>query len=200
MLEPIYKFTRLGKRIWISVTLLIWFYNFLSQDYEYASYNPIAFDIANHFCEMTADYHTDTPHVLDYIKYPGMFCITLSVCFYALGLDWRAILTSLCLTGLEERKRFVQIYLSASGNFITFSIESKLTRDKVISSNIQFLVVEMQNTAPSQVQVVLGFVSLEVGSVLISATNVGCGYFNLQSQWKGYILIIAKLSLGWLFS
>ncbi|XP_022139095.1 probable choline kinase 2 isoform X2 [Momordica charantia] len=57
-------------------------------DYEYASYNPIAFDIANHFCEMTADYHTDTPHVLDYTKYPG----------------------------LEERKRFVQIYMSASGH------------------------------------------------------------------------------------
>jgi choline/ethanolamine kinase len=42
-----------------------------SQDYEYASYNPIAFDIANHFCEMTADYHTDKPHILDYSKYPG---------------------------------------------------------------------------------------------------------------------------------
>ncbi|KAK6934018.1 hypothetical protein RJ641_036912, partial [Dillenia turbinata] len=40
-------------------------------DYEYASYNPIAFDIANHFCEMAADYHTDTPHILDYSKYPG---------------------------------------------------------------------------------------------------------------------------------
>ncbi|KAJ6945353.1 hypothetical protein NC651_000415 [Populus alba x Populus x berolinensis] len=56
-------------------------------DYEYASYNPIAFDIANHFCEMTADYHTDTPHILDYSKYPG----------------------------LEERQRFLHIYLSSSG-------------------------------------------------------------------------------------
>ncbi|XP_022991265.1 probable choline kinase 2 [Cucurbita maxima] len=56
-------------------------------DYEYANYNPIAFDIANHFCEMTADYHTDTPHVLVHTKYPG----------------------------LEERKRFLQQYLSASG-------------------------------------------------------------------------------------
>ncbi|KAJ6961527.1 choline kinase 2 isoform X1 [Populus alba x Populus x berolinensis] len=55
-------------------------------DYEYASYNPIAFDIANHFCEMTADYHTDTPHILDYSKYPG----------------------------LEERQRFLHIYLSSS--------------------------------------------------------------------------------------
>ncbi|MCI34731.1 kinase superfamily protein, partial [Trifolium medium] len=39
-------------------------------DYEYASYNPIAYDLANHFCEMAADYHSDTPHVLDYSKYP----------------------------------------------------------------------------------------------------------------------------------
>ena len=45
-------------------------YNFL-QDYEYASYNPVAYDLANHFCEMAANYHTDTPHVLDYNMYPG---------------------------------------------------------------------------------------------------------------------------------
>ncbi|KAL0363690.1 UNVERIFIED_CONTAM: putative choline kinase [Sesamum calycinum] len=57
-------------------------------DYEYASYNHVAFDIANHFCEMAADYHTETPHVLDYSKYPG----------------------------LEERQRFLHIYLSGSGN------------------------------------------------------------------------------------
>ncbi|KAL2524384.1 putative choline kinase 2 [Abeliophyllum distichum] len=56
-------------------------------DYEYASYNPVAFDIANHFCEMAADYHTETPHILDYSKYPG----------------------------LEERQRFLHIYLSCSG-------------------------------------------------------------------------------------
>ncbi|KAG5033407.1 hypothetical protein JHK85_017389 [Glycine max] len=40
-------------------------------DYEYASYNPVAFDIANHFCEMAANYHTEEPHILDYNKYPG---------------------------------------------------------------------------------------------------------------------------------
>ncbi|KAI0493821.1 hypothetical protein KFK09_023946 [Dendrobium nobile] len=40
-------------------------------DYEYASFNPIAYDIANHFCEMAADYHTETPHILNYNKYPG---------------------------------------------------------------------------------------------------------------------------------
>ncbi|XP_073299200.1 probable choline kinase 2 isoform X2 [Primulina huaijiensis] len=56
-------------------------------DYEYASYNPIAFDLANHFCEMAADYHTETPHILDYSKYPG----------------------------LKERQTFLHIYLSCSG-------------------------------------------------------------------------------------
>ncbi|CAL9180846.1 unnamed protein product [Musa hybrid cultivar] len=56
-------------------------------DYEYASFNPIAYDLANHFCEMAANYHTETPHILDYNKYPDV----------------------------EERKRFIQIYLS-SGN------------------------------------------------------------------------------------
>ncbi|XWS08239.1 hypothetical protein CRYUN_Cryun41cG0062800 [Craigia yunnanensis] len=56
-------------------------------DYEYASYNPVAYDIANHFCEMAADYHTETPHVMDYSKYPG----------------------------LEEQLRFLHIYLDSSG-------------------------------------------------------------------------------------
>ncbi|KAL2232093.1 probable choline kinase 1 [Sesamum indicum] len=57
-------------------------------DYEYASYNPVAYDIANHFCEMAANYHTDTPHILEYSKYPG----------------------------LEERRRFVQQYLRSAGD------------------------------------------------------------------------------------
>ena len=39
-------------------------------DYEYAGVNPIAYDLANHWCEYGADYHTDTPHVLDYTKFP----------------------------------------------------------------------------------------------------------------------------------
>ncbi|XP_066316998.1 probable choline kinase 2 isoform X2 [Miscanthus floridulus] len=56
-------------------------------DYEYASFNPIAFDIANHFCEMAADYHTATPHMLDFSKYPD----------------------------IEEQRRFVQTYLSSAG-------------------------------------------------------------------------------------
>jgi len=51
------------------------------QDYEYASYNPIAYDLANHFCEMVANYHSDQPHVLDYTKYPGKLIVDI---FYSL--------------------------------------------------------------------------------------------------------------------
>ncbi|KAL2455974.1 putative choline kinase 2 [Forsythia ovata] len=57
-------------------------------DYEYASYNPIAYDFANHFCEMAANYHTETPHILDYSKYPNQ----------------------------EERQRFIREYLGTSGH------------------------------------------------------------------------------------
>ncbi|RZC93397.1 hypothetical protein C5167_026012 [Papaver somniferum] len=57
-------------------------------DYEYASYNPVAYDIANHFCEMAADYQSELPHILDFNKYPE----------------------------LDERKRFIRAYLSSSGD------------------------------------------------------------------------------------
>lgn len=56
-------------------------------DYEYAGFNPVAYDIANHFCEMAADYHSEKPHILDYSKYPDT----------------------------DERKQFVRTYLSSSG-------------------------------------------------------------------------------------
>ncbi|KAJ7973999.1 Choline kinase [Quillaja saponaria] len=70
-------------------------------DYEYASYNPVAYDIANHFCEMAANYHSDTPHVLDYSKYPGV----------------------------EERQRFVHNYLSSEGNKPSNAEVEQLVRD-----------------------------------------------------------------------
>jgi choline kinase len=40
-------------------------------DFEYAGLNPAAFDIANHFHEWTADYHSATPHLLDPSRYPN---------------------------------------------------------------------------------------------------------------------------------
>jgi len=39
-------------------------------DFEYASPNPASFDIANHFHEWTANYHSSTPHFLDPSRYP----------------------------------------------------------------------------------------------------------------------------------
>ncbi|XP_062159492.1 probable choline kinase 1 [Alnus glutinosa] len=70
-------------------------------DYEYASYNPVAYDFANHFCEMAADYHSETPHVLDYSKYPG----------------------------LEERQRFVRMYLSSTGDAPTEEQVEQVVQD-----------------------------------------------------------------------
>jgi len=40
-------------------------------DFEYASPNPASFDIANHFHEWTANYHGETPHILDCARYPS---------------------------------------------------------------------------------------------------------------------------------
>lgn len=39
-------------------------------DFEYASPNAAAFDVANHFHEWTANYHGVTPHILDPARYP----------------------------------------------------------------------------------------------------------------------------------
>ena len=39
-------------------------------DFEYAGYNTRGFDIGNHFCEWTADYHSERPSVLHHDKYP----------------------------------------------------------------------------------------------------------------------------------
>lgn len=39
-------------------------------DYEYSGFNPVAYDIANHWCEWAADYHTEAPHVLDFSRLP----------------------------------------------------------------------------------------------------------------------------------
>lgn len=41
-------------------------------DFEYASPNPAAFDIANHFHEWTANYHSSTPEILDPARYPTL--------------------------------------------------------------------------------------------------------------------------------
>ncbi|XP_062215915.1 probable choline kinase 1 isoform X2 [Phragmites australis] len=43
----------------------------IAEDYEYASFNPVAYDIANQLCEMVANYHSAKPRILDYNKYPA---------------------------------------------------------------------------------------------------------------------------------
>ena len=39
-------------------------------DFEYAGYNPRAFDIANHFCEWMYDYHSNQPATMSPENYP----------------------------------------------------------------------------------------------------------------------------------
>ncbi|KAJ3576148.1 hypothetical protein NP233_g631 [Leucocoprinus birnbaumii] len=41
-------------------------------DFEYSAPNPASFDIANHFHEWTANYHSETPHLLDVSRYPTL--------------------------------------------------------------------------------------------------------------------------------
>ncbi|KXN83599.1 Putative choline kinase [Leucoagaricus sp. SymC.cos] len=41
-------------------------------DFEYAAPNPASYDIANHFHEWTANYHSETPHLLDVSRYPTL--------------------------------------------------------------------------------------------------------------------------------
>ena len=60
------------------------FFSSLEHDYEYASYNPVAFDIANHFCKMTADYHYDEPHV----QHPETFPSELDDAFLLKSYIW----------------------------------------------------------------------------------------------------------------
>ncbi|KAJ8563060.1 hypothetical protein K7X08_031512 [Anisodus acutangulus] len=63
-------------------------------DYEYACYNAAAYDLANHFCELAANYNSH--HILDCSKYPSP----------------------------EERQRFIRIYLSHKGHQPTkFEVE-----------------------------------------------------------------------------
>ncbi|PON56753.1 Protein kinase-like domain containing protein [Parasponia andersonii] len=70
-------------------------------NYECSTHNPVAYDIANHFCEMVANYHSETPHMLDYSKYPG----------------------------LKERQRFIEIYMSHGGYFPTDAQMERLLND-----------------------------------------------------------------------
>lgn len=67
---------------------------------------------------MAADYHTETPHILDFSKYPGAW-LAEGFCFKHLSLLLFPLIEKeffLPPPGLEDRQRFVRIYLSSSGN------------------------------------------------------------------------------------
>ena len=69
---------------------------------------------------MAADYHTETPHILDFSKYPGAW-LAEGFCFFFKHLSlllFPLIEREFFLPppGLEDRQRFVRIYLSSSGN------------------------------------------------------------------------------------
>lgn len=67
---------------------------------------------------MDSDYHTETPHITDYSKYPGETLISFPFKKLLLILWVVLIRNFLCLTfkGLEEQLRFLRIYLESSGN------------------------------------------------------------------------------------
>ncbi|KAI0076281.1 kinase-like protein [Panus rudis PR-1116 ss-1] len=70
-------------------------------DFEYASPNTAAFDIANHFHEWTANYHGPTPHLLDPSKYPT----------------------------LEQRRNFYRAYIRHYGSSISPQLSPSTTPD-----------------------------------------------------------------------
>lgn len=71
---------------------------------------------------MAADYHTETPHILDFSKYPGAW-LAEGFCFF-FGFKHLSLLLFPLIEkefflpppGLKDRQRFVHIYLSSSGN------------------------------------------------------------------------------------
>ncbi|KAG1773053.1 choline kinase cytoplasm [Suillus occidentalis] len=72
-------------------------------DFEYAAPNPVAFDIANHFHEWTADYQSSTPHLLDPSRYPTM----------------------------EERQNFYRAYLAHSRSIDTYTSSVPMLHSEV---------------------------------------------------------------------
>lgn len=72
-------------------------------DFEYAAPNPVAFDIANHFHEWTADYQSSTPHLLDPSQYPTM----------------------------EERQNFYRAYLAHSRSIDTYTSSVPMLHSEV---------------------------------------------------------------------
>ncbi|KAJ6833496.1 putative choline kinase 2 [Iris pallida] len=126
-------------------------------DYEYASFNPVAYDLANHFCEMAADYHTGIPHILDFSKYPG----------------------------LEERKRFVQIYLSSSG---------EICSDTEVNNLLEF--IEKYALASHLSWGLWGIISEHVNEIDFDYMEYARQRFQQYWSWKPSILGPSSCSMG----
>lgn len=143
----------------------------MNQDYEYASYNPVAFDIANHFCEMTADYHSEEPHLLNFALYPGMFAKpdnfrlpwvsalqapVFFSCYHFIPL-WSVhrIWHSKYPADHDERSRFLRVYLEARGNFLLVNLFHTVSCFMSILNNMPSIVSGIFNSDAEHFVVIL---------------------------------------------
>ncbi|KAH8554959.1 kinase-like domain-containing protein [Umbelopsis sp. PMI_123] len=69
-------------------------------DYEYAGYNYAAFDIGNHWCEWTANYHAEDPALIHLDQYPNE---EQQMRFTRAYIKERVLPTMLCDEELEEK-------------------------------------------------------------------------------------------------
>ena len=76
---------------------------------RYAGVNPVAFDIANNWCEYAADYHADPPHQLDYSLLPDK-------AHQARGCSTSEVLVSMSLRSarVKEFASHDRLYISSS--------------------------------------------------------------------------------------
>jgi choline kinase len=88
-------------------------------DFEYASPNPAAFDIANHFHEWTANYHSSTPHILDPSRYPT----------------------------LQERRNFYLAYMGQS--VVSSSVSPETLEEDILEGELEKMDRQVQAWSPA---------------------------------------------------
>jgi thiamine kinase-like enzyme len=82
--------------------------NLVVVDFEYAGYNPRGYDIANHFCEWTYDYHSEQPAAMDISQFPTY----------------------------DEQIRFLKAYLETPSNHENPDILDKLITPKSLQKEV----------------------------------------------------------------
>jgi len=105
-------------------------------DFEYAGYNTRAFDIGNHFCEWTADYHSDRPSVLHPSRYPtkdeqlnfleAYVEAEIAMCGYHL--------TAINIAKYAKKRRSISATLSQSLSNLAFKATEVITKKTANSS------------------------------------------------------------------